>query len=196
MNKLKLSIALTLLFISLGWMANQLSSTPIDYLSVLKLESAEATPAIVEPQFQRTQHEDQSSICKNARTSEHYVGVNVSREEVWINAQKYWSGHNHEIAVALTIPEGQRDLNCIGDETPEYYGKPTADGRHWGESVGLYQYRTIIEAKGSGTCDDIDWQLGNIERQTQCAYSKWDARDSFQPWAAYTSGRYLKYLGK
>lgn len=135
-------------------------------------------------------------ICVNARTNEPYTNVIVSRDEVAHYASKYWNGNNLEIALALSVKEGQRDLNCIGDETPQYYGKPTHDGRHWGESVGLYQFRTIIEARGKGGCEDIEWQRGDIDRQTQCAFQKWDARDSWQPWSAYTSGRYKAALGK
>ena len=150
-------------------------------------------PSASAPSFGRTKHEKQGSICINSRTRDHYVGELVSREEVRHYASKYWSGWDLDVAVALTVPEGQRDLNCVGDEGPEFYGKPTADGRHWGESIGLYQYRTIIEQKGKGGCDDIDWQVGNIERQTGCAHQKFMAKfpsgrqRKWTPWSAYTT---------
>lgn len=162
--------------------------------------SAEAAPT--QPQFGRTKHENQNSICKNAHTKAHYTGELVSSEEVRHYASKFWSGNDLEIAVALTVPEGQRDLYCIGDETPEYYGDPTNDGRHYGYSVGLYQWRTIIEQTNKGGCEDANWQLGHIDRQTECAFQKWNAKfpsgkpRHWTPWSAFTSGRYKQALGK
>lgn len=153
------------------------------------------------PSFPRTQHEDQSAICINNRTKEHYVGELVSREEVTHYASKYWSGWDLDVAVAITLAEGQRDLNCYGDDLEWFqgrrmYGAPTADGRHYGESVGLFQYRTIIESTGKGGCEDKLYQLGNIERQMECAYNdKWKLR-RWQPWTQYTNGNYKKALGK
>lgn len=152
-----------------------------------------STPA---PSFNHGSHEDQSSICVNSRTREHYVGELVSREEVVFWVDKYWDGWDLDVAVAITRAEGQRDLNCWGDEEPRYYGQPTSDGRHYAESVGLYQYRTIIEATGKGGCEDKLWQLGHIDRQTECAYNdKWKRR-GWQPWTQYTNGNYKKSLGK
>lgn len=148
------------------------------------------------PVFNHSKHEIQTSICVNSRTGEHYVGENVSKEEVTYYADKFWDGWDLQVAVAITVVEGQRDVNCIGDETPEYYGDPTSDGRHYGESVGLFQYRTIIESTDKGGCEDKNWQLGNIERQVECAYNdKWKLR-GWQPWTQYTNGRYKGALGK
>lgn len=152
------------------------------------------------PQFPRGTV-DNEGICPNARTKEYYTGITVSRDEVIYWASKYWSGWDLEVAAAITVKEGQRDLNCIGDEWEYFqgrrmYGAPTADGRHWGESVGLYQYRTIIEQTDKGGCEDKNWQLGNIERQTECAYNnKWKQR-GWKPWSQYTNGNYKAAIGK
>lgn len=135
-------------------------------------------------------------ICINNRTKAPYTNVLVSREEVAYHASKYWSGENLEIALALTVKEGQRDLNCFGDDVAPYYGAKTSDGRHWGESIGLYQYRTIIEATGKGGCEDLTWQQGNIERQTKCAYEDKFVKRGWQPWSMYTNGKYKEALGK
>lgn len=203
MVKAKLLLSLAMLIVTAVWVAGQLSPAGIDYLAVLRLEPAEATPVAVQaPQFPRTLHERQDSVCKNAHTGEYYKGELVSREEVYFWASKYWAGQDLEIAVALTVPEGQRDLYCIGDETPEYYGQPTSDGRHYGYSVGLYQWRTVIEHTGKGGCEDWTWQAGHIDRQTECAYQKWIAKAPngqprhWTPWTAYTSGKYRAWLGK
>lgn len=146
--------------------------------------------------FSRTKHENQDSICINDRTKEHYVGELVSREEVAHHASQYWSGWDLEVALAITVSEGQRDLNCYGDDVAPYYGQPTSDGRHYGESVGLYQYRTIIESTGKGGCEDKLFQLGHIDRQTECAYKDKFALRGWQPWTQYTNGNYKENLGK
>lgn len=165
--------------------------------AAVQTQTVKATADIesVSPPYARKQHEIQTSVCKNSHTNEYYKGELVGREEVYYWASKYWSGNDLEIAVALTVPEGQRDLYCIGDETAPYYRQPTGDGRHYGYSVGLYQWRTVIEQTGKGGCEDANWQLGNIERQTQCAYEKYK-KNRFQPWTAYTRNRYQEWLGK
>lgn len=156
-------------------------------------------PAPTQPEFSRSTIHN-IGVCQNARTRADYTGVLVSREEVNYWAAKYWSGWNLSVADALTIPEGQRDLNCIGDELSPLYGQSTSDGRHYGESIGLYQYRTIIEATGKGGCEDISWQSGNIERETDCAFQKWNVHHNFNPWSTYTTKNpkrsYKTYLGK
>lgn len=194
MGKIKLAFAFAILIVSLAGVAGQLSGTNIGYLSVLRLKPADATPAPVEPQFGRTPHERQDSVCKNAHTNEYYKGELVSREEVYYWASKYWTGQDLEIAVALTIPEGGRDLFCVGDETKPYYGQATSDGRHYGYSIGLYQWRTIIEHTGKGGCEDWTWQAGHIDRQTECAFQKWNVNKNFRPWTAYTTGKYKQHL--
>lgn len=183
--------------LAIFWIANQIPGKPSIYSTFFHSDTAQATPTTTAPpQWQRTVTHTQSTVCANSRTGEAYTGVLISRDEVAAYASKYWSGQNLEIALAVTVKEGQRDLNCVGDEGSRYYGKPTSDGRHYGYSVGLYQWRTIIEQTGKGGCEDATWQLGDVERQTQCAFDKWNVHQSWRPWSAYTSGRYRLSLGK
>ena len=197
-----MKIIVVLLSCAVFWVASHIDVKQEEYRSYRLQAQNVAVEAPVSPYYPREQHEIQTSVCKNSHTNEHYKGELVGREEVYYWASKYWSGQDLEIAVALTVPEGQRDLYCIGDETAPYYGQPTGDGRHYGYSVGLYQWRTVIEQTNKGGCEDANWQLGNIERQTQCAKAKYDSKfpngtpRHWTPWTAYTRNRYQKWLGK
>lgn len=142
------------------------------------------------------------SACGDSRLKNDHNMILVSREEVLHYTSKYWSGQDLEIATALSLKEGQRDLSCVADEMlyfngRQMYGAPTDDGRHWGDSVGLFSYRTIIEQTGKGGCDDRQWLLGNIELQVECAYQRYKGRGNmFNAWSMYTNGRWREAIGK
>lgn len=160
--------------------------------------AAQAAPA--PPQYGRTIHEDQTSICINNRTREHYVGELVGREEVVAELSKHFEGNQIEIMAAISIVEGQRDLNCVGDEMEWLYGKrlygaKTSDGRTWGESLGLFQIRTIQEDNVPGSCRNDATIRTSIGEQVRCAKEIFNSQ-SYGAWTQYTNGRYKKELGK
>jgi hypothetical protein len=173
------------------------SRTSDIYQTMIEQQAQAAqTVAVEAPQAFPRDVGSKGGICINNRMRAPYTNIIVSREEVAFHAAKYWSGNDLEIALALTLKEGQRDLNCFGDDVAPYYGAKTADGRTWGESIGLYQYRTIVEATGKGGCEDLTWQQGNIERQTKCAYEDKFVKRGWQPWSMFTNGKYREALGK
>lgn len=162
-----------------------------------------ANESVSSSQFSRTVKTVKwnETICGDSRVQNNHTMILVSREEVLHYASKYWSGQNLDIGVALTVKEGQRDLNCVADEMLYFqgrkmYGAPTADGRHWGDSVGMFSYRTIIEQTGKGGCDDREYQLGNIERQIECANLKATSKNGWRHWSMYLNGGWKQAIGK
>jgi hypothetical protein len=129
---------LGLLAVFVLWGVGKLAPDDNGYTTVFRALAAQATPTTTpKAQFARTFHEKQNSICINNRTREHYKGELVSREEVVHELSKHFAGDQIEIMAAITISEGQRDLNCIGDELPylngkRLWGKATADGTNMG----------------------------------------------------------------
>lgn len=180
--------------------SNPYAVPTIDVAVQAQTANITANESVSSSQFPRTKHENQASICINNRTREHYVGELVSREEVVHHASKYWSGRDVEIMAAITIAEGQRDLNCIGDEVEWFqgrrlYGAKTADGRTWGASYGLFQVRTIQEDNNPGSCRNKNTILASIEEQFRCAKEIWDSQ-GYGAWSQYSNGSYRKHLGK
>ena len=145
-----MKIIVVLLSCAVFWVASHIDVKHDGYRSYSLPAQNVAVEAPVSPPYTRKQHEIQTTPCVNSHTREHCKGELVGSDEVRYWASKYWSGQDLDIAVALTVPEGQRDLYCIGDETAPYYGQPTNDGRHYGYSVGLYQWRNIVTGKQIG----------------------------------------------
>lgn len=150
--------------------------------------------------FARTFHEKQNSICINNRTREHYRGELVSREEVVYELSKHFVGDQIEIMAAITVSEGQRDLNCVGDELPYLNGKrlwgaKTQDGRTWGESLGLFQIRTIQEDNTPGSCRNDQTISASISEQVRCAKEIYLSQ-GYGAWSQYSNGNYRQHLGK
>lgn len=186
------------------WGVGQLDPNAKGYKTVfqaIKAKPAEAQE-IVQNQttFARSSHENQNSICINNRTREHYKGELVGRDEVIHELSKHFTGDQIEIMSAITISEGQRDLNCIGDEV-EYlngrrlYGAKTADGRTWGASLGLFQIRTIQEDNTPGSCRNDATIMASIQEQVRCAKEIYNSQ-GYRAWSQYSNGNYKKHLGK
>lgn len=189
MNKLKLFLALTLLVVSLGWMGNQLSASPIDYMSVLKLQPAEATPAA--PTYPPRTVQTVSwtkTICSNELTKQDHTMHLISREEISAAVDRArFVGDNRNIAIALAYAEGQADLACESDWD--------LSNSKWGGSIGLWQIRTLTAETGKGTCRDIDaLKKLDIDFQARCAYEISGGGINFRPWSAYLNGSYKKYV--
>jgi len=198
MKYLKFLIVAAMLIVFVGQINGKKPLETISATIQAQPIAAQAAPAA--PQYSRTKHEDQTSICINNRTRQHYVGELVGREEVIHHLAKYWQGQQLEIMAAITISEGQRDLNCIGDEVEWFngrrlYGAKTSDGRTWGESLGLYQIRTIQEDKQPGSCRNADTIRAGIDEQTRCAKQIFDSQ-GLGAWSQYSNGNYKKHLGK
>lgn len=192
---------LGLLAVFVLWGVGKLAPDDSGYTTVFRALAAQATPTTTpKAQFARTFHEKQNSICINNRTREHYKGELVSREEVVHELSKHFVGDQIEIMAAITISEGQRDLNCIGDELPylngkRLWGKTTADGRTWGESLGLFQIRTIQEDNTPGSCRNDATIKASIQEQVRCAKEIWNAQ-GYGAWSQYSNGNYREHLGK
>ena len=180
----------------------QLAPNTPGYASVMQAVGATPTTQVVQNQttFARSTHENQNSICINNRTREHYKGELVGRDEVIHELSKHFTGDQIEIMSAITISEGQRDLNCIGDEV-EYlngrrlYGAKTADGRTWGASLGLFQIRTIQEDNTPGSCRNDATIMASIQEQVRCAKEIYNSQ-GYRAWSQYSNGNYKKHLGK
>lgn len=158
---------------------------------------AAAEPTIPTPQFGRGYTEKQDQPCFNIHTREHYTSELISKDETAHNLLAVGATvQQADILSAISHAESGSQINCWGDDDAKYYGKPTDDGRHWGESYGLFQIRTIIEAQGTGECRDIDRLRLNIVEQSKCAMELSNGGTKFSPtWSMYTNGRYKPWLG-
>lgn len=198
MVKLKLILSLGLLLATLVFLGGQLSGSNIDYLSVLRLEPAEAAPAPVVPQFHRGYTNKQDQPCWNEHTKGYYESELITKNETAHYLLKAGASvEQADILSAISHAESGSQINCWGDDSDQYYGQPTNDGRHWGESYGLFQIRTIIEASGTGECRDVERLRLNIEQQAICAWELSAQGRVYSPtWSMYTNGRYREWLGK
>lgn len=196
-----MKVILAVASIAIIAIANNISTQPGHQTWFSKPAQAQTVEAQPPPtQFARTFHEQQNSICINNRTREHYRGELVSREEVVHELSKHFVGDQIEIMAAITISEGQRDLNCIGDELPylngkRLWGKATADGRTWGESLGLFQIRTIQQDNTPGSCRNDATIRASIQEQVRCAKEIYNSQ-GYRAWSQYSSGAYKAVLGK
>lgn len=139
---------------------------------------------------------DQTSICINNRTHEHYEGIAISYDET--KDALIRGGFNQEeqkIFLALARVEGQNDLRCLGDDKAPYYNELTKDGRHYGESVGLFQIRTIQENTGRGDCRDKLALADNLDRQVSCAMEI-RRTQGLHAWSTYKTPKYYKWYGR
>jgi len=153
-------------------------------------------PTVVPPHRGFTDVQDQP--CFNDHTKEHYESELISKNETAHYLLLAGASiEQADILSAISRAESGSQINCFGDDSNQYYGKPTNDGRHWGESYGLYQIRTIIEAKGTGECRDIERLRLNIVEQSACAMELSRGGTKFSPtWSTFTNGRHRKYLGQ
>lgn len=153
-------------------------------------------PTVVPPHRGFTDVQDQP--CFNDHTKDRYESELISKNETAHYLLLAGASiEQADILSAISRAESGSQINCFGDDSNQYYGKPTNDGRHWGESYGLYQIRTIIEAKGTGECRDIERLRLNIVEQSACAMELSRGGTKFSPtWSTFTNGRHRKYLGQ
>ena len=161
-------------------------------------------PTVVPPHRGFTDVQDQP--CFNDHTKEHYESELISKSET--AHYLLLAGATVEqadVLAAISRAESGSQLNCFGDDSDKYYGQPVLDinnrptGKHWGESYGLYQIRTIIEDSNTGSCRDIERLRLNIAEQSACAYEISRSGTNFGAWSVTHANRgkpYLKYIGK
>lgn len=178
---------------------NQLDPKHEGYKTFMATVVAQPAQA-AQPQFERTRHENQVSICINNRTRQHYTGELVSRDEMVYELAKHFTGDQIEVMAAISIAEGGRDLNCVGDEVEwlndkRLFGAKTGDGRTWGESLGLFQIRTIQEDNTPGSCRNDATIKAGIAEQVRCAKEIFVSQ-GYGAWTQHSNGNYRKHLGK
>lgn len=160
-----------------------------------------ATPGVVDigvsatPTFSRTYLKTQDTPCINNRTNEPYEALLISYGETkYVLEQAGFTPEDVNIFLALARVEGQNDLRCLGDDKAPYFNQRTGNGKHWGESIGLWQIRTIQEENGTGTCRDMSRLKDSIENQAQCA--KEIRQAGLSQWSAYGTPGYRQWYGK
>lgn len=175
-----------------------LATTAAAIIPGQQISAQPAQNVSAEPAFHRGYTNKQDQPCFNIHTKEYYESELIGKNETAHNLILAGATvQQADILSAISHAESGSQINCWGDDDPKYYGKPTADGRHWGESYGLYQIRTIIEAKGTGECRDIERLKLNIIEQSKCAMELSNGGTKFSPtWSMYTNGRYKQWLGQ
>ena len=174
--------------------------TPLETINGLvdatPAEAIQTAPAT--STFHRGFTNKQDQLCFNIHTRAHYESELISKNETAHNLILAGASvEQADILSAISRAESGSQLNCFGDDDAKYYGKPTNDGRHWGESYGLFQIRTIIEASGTGECRDIERLKLNIVEQSKCAMELSAGGTKFSPtWSTYTNGKYRQWLGQ
>lgn len=178
------------------WLATQIPEKESEWATgSFKGEPAQAAALPAKPTFTRGVTELQKQPCRPDFNRDHYRSEIVSADELNHYLTKTpFSPEQRKIMVAIAMAESGNQINCHGDDYKPYYMQKAPNGETWYVSIGLYQIRTIVEQKGSGSCRDYDRLQNNIEAQTQCAYEIWSQRKSFTPWTTYTKGKYRKYL--
>lgn len=161
-------------------------------------DTIEIIPAVVETSFHRGFTNLQAQPCRNDHTREYYESDLISKDEtahvlISIGA----TTEQADILSAIARAESANQNNCFGDDSSEYYGKPTNNGKHWGPSYGNFQIRTILEESNTGTCRDIERLRLNLVEQSKCAMELSNGGTKFSPtWSTHTNGKYKKWLGK
>lgn len=180
-----------------GWVATQLDPGFKHKYTAWISGPAEAQESVPAVSFARGFTDKQDQPCFNIHTREHYESELISKDETAHNLLAVGATvEQADILSAISHAESGSQINCWGDDDAKYYGKPTNDGRHWGESYGLFQIRTIIEAKGTGECRDVERLRLNIVEQSKCAMELSNGGTKFSPtWSMYTNGRYKRWLG-
>ncbi len=182
MKIILLTISLAIVVLSGKWF--QPADNPYQTTYAQAVEAQ--TVAVEAPQFPRTFHENQASICINNSTHEHYVGELVTKAEtVDVITKAGFVGEQIEIMAAISRAESGSDMRCVGDET--------LTGSKWDISYGLFQIRGLKNA--SGTCRDISLLVGDLQRQAVCAKEIWNGQ-GFNAWSVYQNGKYRQWLNQ
>lgn len=96
--------------------------------------------------------------------------------------------------VAIAEPESRRNPASIGDVS--LAGRPTADGRTWGPSIGWFQIRTIVQERGTGRSRDLDRLQESTLFQARSAYEISGGGGNFRPWSTFVAGSHRPYLAE
>jgi hypothetical protein len=116
----------------------------------------------------------------------------LSRWEVYDLARRAGLAHDAAlIATAIAEGESGRDSEQVGDES--LAGEPTADGRHWGPSVGLWQVRSIVEDEGTGSERD-ESRLKDPEFNASAMYTISGGGLSWSAWTIWRNGTATRLL--
>lgn len=194
----KLLIYLAFIAIAMQAMVHYWVGEQPKYQTYAQQQAAQAqTIAATQATFGRGYTNKQNQPCKNDHTNAYYESELISKNETaHYLLQAGATIQQADILSAISHAESGSQINCWGDDTAKYYGQPTNDGRHWGESYGLFQIRTIIEAANTGECRDAERLKLNIIEQTKCAMELSNGGTKFSPtWSMYTNGKYKQWLG-
>lgn len=106
------------------------------------------------------------------------------------------AGFKGDAAVTMTAiaePESGRVADKVGDV--KLAGRPTKDGRTWGVSIGWFQIRSIVEARGDGSERDPDALYGPLQN-AKAAFVISGHGTNFKPWTTYNNGLHRPFLGE
>jgi hypothetical protein len=160
-----------------------------NYAGVEAVTVAETPPPVAVQSHPRTFHENQSSICVNSHTREHYIGWNVTKAETLdVLSKAGFSGDQLEMMAAISRAESGSDLRCWGDENLQ--------DSTWRESYGLFQIRMLKNPGNS--CRNYDVLRDNIQAQANCAKEIYNSQ-GYGAWSVTHGSRgrpYLKWMGK
>lgn len=175
------------------------SDTPT-YQTYAQQQAAQAQTVAATQSFHRGFTDKQNQPCKNDHTNAHYESELISKDETaHYLLQAGATIEQADILSAISRAESGSQINCFGDDSNKYYGKPTNNGKHYGESYGLFQIRTILEDSNTGSCRDIERLRLNIAQQSICAYEISRSGTNYQPWSVFTTTNpqrsYKRYLG-
>jgi hypothetical protein len=113
-----------------------------------------------------------------------------------VHALARQAGLDHESAVVATAvawPESGLNPAKEGDLTR--VGEPTADGRRWGPSIGLWMVRSILEDRGTGSARDPEALHDPVHNARAMAEISHTGAD-FTPWTDFRNGAYVHYLAR
>lgn len=197
----KLLIYLAFIAIAMQAMVHYWVGEQPKYQTYAQQQAAQAqTIAATQATFGRGYTNKQNQPCKNDHTNAYYESELISKNETaHYLLQAGATIQQADILSAISHAESGSQINCFGDDSNKYYGKPTNNGKHYGESYGLFQIRTILEDSNTGSCRDIERLRLNIAQQSICAYEISRSGTNYQPWSVFTTTNpqrsYKRYLG-
>ena len=196
----KLLIYLAFIAIAMQAMVHYWVGEQPKYQTYAQQQAAQAQTVAATQSFHRGFTDKQNQPCKNDHTNAYYESELISKNETaHYLLQAGATTEQADILSAISRAESGSQINCFGDDSNKYYGKPTNNGKHYGESYGLFQIRTILEDSNTGSCRDIERLRLNIAEQSACAYEISRSGTNFGAWSVTHANRgkpYLKYIGK
>jgi peptidoglycan hydrolase-like protein with peptidoglycan-binding domain len=96
-----------------------------------------------------------------------------------------WRGGDIATGASIAMAESHGNPDAIGDTRLE--------STTWGASIGLWQIRSLRHEYGTGGVRD---ERANFNPVTNArhAHEIWSYGRTFEPWTAFTSGSYTRYL--